>query len=84
MQRGTAIVAAAIGGFFVAFLAVQIYLWPEWHRDDCEGLECLGALIFSIYAGVFAGVCITIIVGFAASWLVPRRKAGDAPFDTDA
>lgn len=60
-------------------------MWREWHRDDCEGLECLGALMFSVFGGVFAGIAVMIIAAFTAAgvtyWLAARSKPGESPFD---
>ena len=85
MSRGNVIVVAALGGFLVTFLVVQVYMWPEWHRNDCGELECIGALMFAVVGGAFAGFCVMIIAGFTAAgftyWLATRSRAGDAPFD---
>jgi hypothetical protein len=85
MSRGNIIVVASLGGFLVSFLAVQAYMWPEWHRQDCEGLECVGALMFSIFGGVMIGSATMLITGLMAAGvthlLAARGAAGD--YDSD-
>jgi ABC-type Fe3+ transport system permease subunit len=72
--RGAVIAGAALGGFVVAFGFVQLYMWPEWHLDDCGELECLGPLILSVYLGALGELAVAIIAGFTA-WLATRRRA---------
>ena len=85
MSRGTVIAVSALGGFLAAFLVVQVYMWPEWHRDDCEDMECAAALAFSVFAGVLAGIAVMITAAFTAAgvtyWLAARSKAGESRFD---
>ena len=87
MSRGSTILVAGLGGFVVAFLAVQVYMWPDWHRDDCGELDCVGALAVSLMGGLFIGFAVMIIAALTAAGVTAwraSREAGDSPFDENA